>query len=61
MYEMPRYGWNGQCGCYCGGPSWAYPSSRDEVVEEMEGYKASLESEIAALEKRIKALKEKVE
>lgn len=57
---MPRYGWNGQCGCCCG-PVWAYPRSRDEVVEEMEDYKASLESEIAALEKRIKSVKEKAE
>jgi polyhydroxyalkanoate synthesis regulator phasin len=31
----------------------------DDVVEDMETYKAELEAEIAALEKRINTLKEK--
>lgn len=33
--------------------------TKDEVVEDMEGYKAELEAEITALEKRINTLKEK--
>jgi chaperonin cofactor prefoldin len=33
--------------------------TKDEAVEEMEDYKARLEAEIAALEKRINSLKEK--
>ncbi len=46
-----------------GGMPWGrfgpYAVTRDEMVEEMEEYKAQLESEIAALEKRISTLKEK--
>jgi chaperonin cofactor prefoldin len=33
--------------------------TKDEVVEEMEDYKARLEAEITTLEKRIGSLKEK--
>jgi predicted nucleic acid-binding Zn-ribbon protein len=33
--------------------------TRNEVVEDMEDYKAQLEAEITALEKRINSLKEK--
>lgn len=33
--------------------------TKDEVVGEMEDYKAQLEAEITALEKRISTLKEK--
>jgi hypothetical protein len=58
---MHRYGGGCQCGCNCSGPSNYWPRTRDEVVEELEGYKASLESEITTLEKRIQALKERKE
>ncbi len=59
---MPRYGWeSSQCGCNCSGPGYYWPRSRDEVVDELQDYKASLESEIVALEKRIESLKGKVE
>ena len=58
---MPRYGWGGQCGCCCSGPGYFWPRSRDEFVDELEDYKAGLESEITALEKRIQNLKEKKE
>ncbi len=60
---MPRYGygWGGPCGCNCAGPGFFWPRSRDEVVEDLEDYKASLESEITTLEKRIQALREKKE
>ncbi len=55
-------GWgSGQCGCNCCGPGYFGPISRDEAVDELQDYKASLESEIAALEKRIQALKERKE
>jgi hypothetical protein len=63
------YGHGGHCGCEChGDPSWygqgrtwgwQPPMTKDEVVEEMEDYKARLEAEITALEKRIGSLKEK--
>ena len=65
------YGWHGghegHCGCGChAGPAWndrGYGSystpTKNEVVEEMEDYKARLEAEITALEKRINSLKEK--
>jgi hypothetical protein len=45
----------------CGGPYWAtmVPRYREEIIEELEDYKAGLEAEILALEKRIKDLKEK--
>jgi len=33
--------------------------TKDEVVDEMKDYKARLEAEITALEKRINSLKEK--
>jgi hypothetical protein len=33
--------------------------TRDEVVQDMQDYKAQLEAEITALEKRINGLKEK--
>jgi chaperonin cofactor prefoldin len=33
--------------------------TKDEIVDEMEDYKARLEAEITALEKRISTLKEK--
>ncbi len=58
---MPRHESNGQCCCQCGCAGSASPRSREEIVGEMEEYKANLESEIAALEKRINAVKEKVE
>jgi chaperonin cofactor prefoldin len=58
---MEGYGWGGLCGCNCSGPGFYWPRSRNEVVEEMEEYKASLESEIRALEKRIQTLKGKKE
>ncbi|MCL4356189.1 MAG: DUF5320 domain-containing protein [Nitrososphaerota archaeon] len=61
MQNMQRYGWGGQCGCSCSGPGYFRPTSRDEAVEELEDYKAGLESEITALEKRIQSLKEKKE
>jgi hypothetical protein len=35
------------------------PRHRDEIIEELEDYKAALEAEILALEKRIKDLKAK--
>ncbi|MEM3671363.1 MAG: hypothetical protein QW767_06445 [Thermoprotei archaeon] len=38
-----------------------WPKSTDEVVKELEDYKASLESEIVALSKKIESLKEKAE
>jgi hypothetical protein len=63
------YGHGGHCDCECyGGPSWygrgrtwgwQPPMTKDEVVEDMEDYKARLEAEITALEKRINSLKEK--
>ena len=48
-------------GCGCEGPYWAraMPRHRDEIIEELEDYKAGLEAEILALEKRIKDLKSK--
>ena len=65
---MGRYGY-GHCGCNChDGPGgygrgygwgWRNPLTKDEVVGEMEDYKAQLEAEITALEKRINSLKEK--
>lgn len=61
---MPRYGyggWGGPCGCSCSGPGSFWPRSRDEVVEDLQDYKASLESEITALEKRIQTVKERKE
>jgi hypothetical protein len=58
---VPRHESNGQCGCHCGGPGSASPRSREEIVGEMEEYKANLESEITALEKRINAVKAKAE
>jgi chaperonin cofactor prefoldin len=33
--------------------------TKDDVIEEMQDYKAQLEAEITALEKRISSLKEK--
>jgi hypothetical protein len=63
------YGHGGGCDCYCHsgpglsgrGPFWRWqaPATKDEMVDEMEDYKARLEAEITALEKRIKSLKEK--
>ncbi|HUK49831.1 MAG TPA: hypothetical protein VLV18_02250 [Terriglobales bacterium] len=63
------YGHGGHCGCGCNegagwhgrgyGGGWQSPMTKDEVVEEMEDYKAQLEAEITALEKRISTLKEK--
>jgi len=63
------YGHGGHCDCnyhagphgYGRGPVWGWqpPMTKDEVVEEMEDYKARLEAEITALEKRISSLKEK--
>ena len=58
---MPRYGMGGHCGCDCSGPGYYRPRSRDEFVEELEDYKAGLESEVTALEKRIQGLKAKKE
>lgn len=50
------------CACSCvRGGAWNFPISREEVAEELEDYKASLESEIRILEKRIKGLKDKTE
>jgi hypothetical protein len=48
-------------GCGCGEPYWvrALPRHREEIIEELEDYKAGLEAEILALEKRIKDLKSK--
>jgi hypothetical protein len=45
--------------CCCSGPGLWLPPSREEFVRDLEEYKAALESEILALEKRIHALKEK--
>lgn len=68
---MGRFGYghggHRDCGChgdpgwYGRGRTWGWqpPMSRNEVVEEMEDYKARLEAEITALEKRINSLKEK--
>jgi hypothetical protein len=68
---MGRFGYGhwGHCGCGChAGPGWdargaawgwQAPMTKDEVVEDMEDYKAQLEAEITALEKRINTLKEK--
>jgi hypothetical protein len=66
---MGRFGYGHweHCGCHAGpgwygrGPAWSWqaPMTKDEVVEDMEDYKAQLEAEITVLEKRIKALKEK--
>jgi hypothetical protein len=72
---MRGYGYahwcHGHCGCGCHegpswygygrGPAWGWqaPATKDEVVEDMETYKAELEAEITALEKRINAMKEK--
>lgn len=62
------YGHHGDCGCchddaswYGRGPAWAWQPAmtRDDVVQDMEDYKAQLEAEITALEKRISSLKEK--
>jgi len=63
------YGHHGHCGCYCHddpswygrGPvsGWQPAMTRDEVVQDMQDYKAQLEAEITALEKRINGLKEK--
>jgi len=63
---MGRHGF-GHCDCNCHeGPNmyghawgWRTPMTKDEVVGEMEDYKARLEAEITALEKRISTLKEK--
>jgi hypothetical protein len=61
-YMMYRGGGRGfSCGGG-GGPYWAtmmVPRYREEIIEELEDYKADLEAEILALEKRIKDLKEK--
>jgi hypothetical protein len=60
-YMMYR-GRGGGFSCGGGGPYWAtmmVPRYREEIIEELEDYKASLETEILALEKRIKDLKEK--
>ena len=55
-YMMHRAGGSG-----CGGSYWAtmVPRHRAEIIEELEDYKAGLEAEILALEKRIKDLKAK--
>lgn len=70
-YGYGHWGHGGHCGCGCHegsgwygygrGPPWGWqaPTTKDEVVEDMETYKAELEAEITALEKRISALKEK--
>lgn len=62
---MPRYGYGGRwgdyCSCPCAGPAWAWPTSKEEFVDELQDYKARLESEVVALEKKIKAVKEKTE
>jgi hypothetical protein len=65
---MGRFGY-GHCDCVCHGGhgwygrrgiwGWQPPMTKDEVVGEMEDYKAQLEAEITALEKRISSLKEK--
>ncbi|MDQ3854002.1 MAG: prefoldin subunit [Thermoproteota archaeon] len=48
-------------GCGCGRSYWAtmVPRHREEIIEELEDYKAGLEAEILALEKKIKDLKAK--
>jgi hypothetical protein len=68
---MRRFGYwhGGHCGChYHDGPGWygrgqgwgwGSPMTKDDVIEEMQDYKAQLEAEITALEKRISSLKEK--
>jgi hypothetical protein len=68
---MRRFGYwhGGHCGChYHDGPGWYgrgrawgwdYPMTKDDVIQDMEDYKAELEAEITALEKRISSLKEK--
>lgn len=57
----------GACACYCApnpcyfGPGygmWWEPRTREEVVQDLEGYKERLELEIRELEKRIKRLHE---
>ena len=55
-YMMHRWG-----GFPCGGSymTTMVPRHRDEIIEELEDYKAGLEAEILALEKRIKDLKAK--
>jgi hypothetical protein len=55
-YMMHRWG-----GSQCGAPYWAtmVPRHREEIIEELEDYKAGLEAEILALEKRIKDLNAK--
>lgn len=70
-YGYGHWGHGGHCGCGCHegpgwygygqGPPWGWqaPTTKDEVVEDMETYKAELEAEITALEKRISALREK--
>ena len=67
---MGRFGYGHWEHCHCNchaGPSpygrglgygWQPPMTKDEVVEEMEDYKARLEAEITTLEKRIGSLKE---
>lgn len=66
------YGY-GPCGHGCGhhhgqvyGPGWGYGrhamagrEGRDEMIEDLEDYKAGLEEEIRRLEKRIGSLREK--
>jgi hypothetical protein len=56
-HRMHRWG----RGSGCGGPFWVttVPRHREEIIEELEDYKAGLEAEILALEKRIKDLKAK--
>jgi hypothetical protein len=66
---MRRYGYwhGGHCGCHWHGwhggygPAWAWEpaATKDEVLEDMQDYKAELEAEITALEKRINTLREK--
>ncbi len=43
-------------GSQCGGPYWAamVPRYREEIIEELEDYKAGLEAEILALERELK-------
>ena len=55
---MHRFGGGSQ---WCGVPYWAImaPRHREEIIEDLEDYKAGLEAEILALEKRIKDLKAK--
>ena len=56
-----RYMMRRGAGSGCGGSYWAsmVPKHREEIIEELEDYKAGLEAEILALEKRIKDLKER--